>query len=468
MAVHLRSKLALASTLLAAACGGGSKHAPDAAGASDARPPSDAPPSDATPPSDAMPPHHTTYTTFEPASLVIGQADFAGGDRGDGAGGVYLPFGAAAWDGATFWIPDTGNNRVLGEAGFPAHDQPPATLVIGQASVDTTVTATTATGLDTPVGVRAAGGHLYVDDAGNSRILVFDAPPTTSGAAASFAIGQSDLTEGDTTCDAMHLDDPGDFVVAGNRLVVADTGHNRVLVWNSIPTTFGVAPDLVLGQGDFTHCVENDDAQNGNFGLPTARTMHSPRGVWTDGTRLIVTDTYNNRVLVWNTFPTTAFAPADFVLGQADGTTNDEHAGVDGFFSPELVDSDGTQLAIGDEDNNRVLVWTTIPTSNVGADVVLGQSTFDHVTRNDDDQDDFSDATASARTLSLPTGLAFIRDTLVVTDQGNHRYLVFGDLPCPTGQYETPPGSGTCAPDPCVGACAGMLCDNSTGAAVCE
>ena len=34
--------------------------------------------------------------------------------------------------------------------------------------------------------------------------------------------------------------------------MVADTDNNRVLIWNSIPTTNGANADLVLGQDNFT------------------------------------------------------------------------------------------------------------------------------------------------------------------------------------------------------------------------
>ena len=36
---------------------------------------------------------------------------------------------------------------------------------------------------------------------------------------------------------------------------------------------------------------------------PTADHMYAPRGVWTDGTRVVVADSGNHRVLIWHTFP---------------------------------------------------------------------------------------------------------------------------------------------------------------------
>src|SRR5690606_38175173 len=48
----------------------------------------------------------------------------------------------------------------------------------------------------------------------------------------------------------------------------------------------------------------------------SASTLSSPRGLDSDGTRLLVADTLNNRVLAWTAFPTRLGQPADAVLGQ--------------------------------------------------------------------------------------------------------------------------------------------------------
>ena len=46
--------------------------------------------------------------------------------------------------------------------------------------------------------------------------------------------------------------------------------------------------------------------------------MLNPVSVTSDGVRLFVTDLGFNRVLVWNSIPTSNTAPADFALGQPD------------------------------------------------------------------------------------------------------------------------------------------------------
>jgi hypothetical protein len=81
---------------------------------------------------------------------------------------------------------------------------------------------------------------------------------------------------------------------------VADSGHNRVLAWNALPTKSGADADVVLGQGDFKHVAANDDAQSGKDGAaPTARTLAFPSGVALAGDALVVSDTLNRRALVF-------------------------------------------------------------------------------------------------------------------------------------------------------------------------
>ncbi|KYZ86951.1 hypothetical protein A3Q32_02715 [Alcanivorax sp. KX64203] len=128
--------------------------------------------------------------------------------------------------------------------------------------------------------------------------------------------------------------------------------------------------DVVLGQADFSSSMPNDGNQDGQTDeAPSARTLNYPY----------------------------------------DG-----------------VDSNGRQLAIADSGNARVLIWNSFPTANFQpADVVLGQSDFAHYVPNDDDQDGSMDSAASARVMISPTGVRFHQDKLLVSDEGANRVLVF-------------------------------------------
>ena len=51
------------------------------------------------------------------------------------------------------------------------------------------------------------------------------------------------------------------------------------------------------------------------------QSMSAQESVSGDGTRFFVADTANNRVLIWNSIPSTTNQAANIVLGQANMTT---------------------------------------------------------------------------------------------------------------------------------------------------
>ena len=166
--------------------------------------------------------------------------------------------------------------------------------------------------------------------------------------------------------------------LAGGRLIVADTGQNRVFIWNEIPTETHREPDVVLGQE-----VKTDTDRNAG-GKVTASSLMYPSGLWSDGQRLIVCDAWNHRVLIWTNMPTEDGQPADVVVGQRDFTGNEPNVnGVGATPSahslnwPYGVTSDGKRLFIADTGNRRVLVYDRLPTKNyAAADHVIGKPDF--------------------------------------------------------------------------------------------
>ena len=166
--------------------------------------------------------------------------------------------------------------------------------------------------------------------------------------------------------------------LAGGRLLVSDTGQNRVFLWNRVPTRTHQEPDVVLGQ------VAKDDTGRNAGGGVSAATLMYPSGLWSDGERLIVADAWNHRVLIWNSWPVRNGQPADIVVGQADFSANDPNvAGIGSTPTarslnwPYGVTSDGERLLIADTGNRRVLVYDRIPTDNfAAADAVIGKHDF--------------------------------------------------------------------------------------------
>lgn len=161
-------------------------------------------------------------------------------------------------------------------------------------------------------------------------------------------------------------------------LFVSDTGRNRVFIWNKIPKTTFQEPDIILGQ------LNNAETGRNSGGSISAGTLQYPSGIWSNGKIIIVADTWNHRVLIWNSLPTENGQPADVVLGQLDFESNQPniygigHAPSKHSLNwPYGVFSDGKSLWVADTGNRRVLCFDKIPTNNfTGADHVIGKPDF--------------------------------------------------------------------------------------------
>jgi len=282
----------------------------------------------------------------------------------------------------------------------------------------------------------------------DNSLVIFAGAPLADSNNSGIILGASDFTATPSaTCSADGLKNPQSVTFAGDKMMVADSGHNRVLIWNSVPTVSGTQPDLVIGQNSMNSCGGNDENQDGNEDFqPANRTLKNPTAVWSDGDKLLVLDSGNNRVLLWNHMPDENFAIADLVLGQPDFISAYENDGANDSSEDDPgdttlkqaltgLDSNGKQIFVTDSGNNRILIWNDWPQQNgEGADIVLGQSDYRHIAANDDDQDCWDEYSsicgttdkATLRTLNNPTGVYLNGTHLLVTDTGNNRVLAFG------------------------------------------
>jgi len=421
-------------------------------------------------------------TIGQPADVVIGQPDFATNGVGTGATSVYQAWGAAFAGPGLFLTGQyaPGLVHIASTAGSnPSPDftvwpiafrlQPPnvvytpgpvtrtpngglavrdfariavtktiptapATIdfVLGQPDpthiVSSPVSASVVAGQSGSLG---AGSAMLVPD--SNRLLVFDTPPTYNFEPASRVIGQAGFTTHSRVdyrgISASTLAGPADVAFAGGVVAVADRSNNRVLLYRSTDIAAGtLGATVVLGQPDAGSYVANFDQKT-----PNAARLSGPAGVALDGTHLIVADTENHRVLIWNTVPTVTGTAADVVLGQPDfagrrpnrgrGDRNGDgnsDADADGFFYPTGVSSDGTNLFVADRLNNRVLVWDAFPTANgQAANAVLGQADFTSALPNKGN----GPSTFAADGLNLPTGVTLVGTTLWVADTENNRVV---------------------------------------------
>ena len=87
----------------------------------------------------------------------------------------------------------------------------------------------------------------------------------------------------------------------------------------------------------------------------------APRGLHFIDGKLIVADTAQNRVFIWNKMPETPYQKPDVVLGQLFSTNTERNSGGEAnaanLLYPSGVWSDGHKLIVADAWNHRVLIW---------------------------------------------------------------------------------------------------------------
>lgn len=375
------------------------------------------------PPPPAMPPPPPPSPV---ATAVLGQPNYTSATVNSfGQGPASLNRPTAVWQIGTttrqLFVADQINHRVLR---FP---QPgtSADLVLGQ---DTFVGiaqnrglgSTQPGGIAQPLDVSSDGTRLAVADFGNNRVLIWNTLPTQNGQLPDVVLGQPGASVGipnnPPIRSALQFRGPVGIASDGTRLVLSDSQSHRVLIWQRIPRDGKTPPDVVLGQPNDTVILPNT-----GMSMPNESTLSSPAGVSLDGGRLVVADSSNNRVLVWNQIPTKNAAPADQVIGQPGFLTGTPKASTIGLNQPQSVVLANGTLLISDFNYNRVLIYRDPFRPNPTPEVVIGQPDLSTITANNGGQ--------SARSLSNPRELLVYKGKLLVADRGNNRVLIWNTLP---------------------------------------
>jgi len=369
----------------------------------------------------------------EGATHVICQASYGTESTGAGAAECFRPVGV--WFDAPrdrLYVSESINNRVhVYSTGATFSEFSLAAVnVLGQPTLGAALFAETSRSrIADPAGlvVNPADGRLYLAENSSNRILIFDAATLSDGEDAEDLIGQYDETSYTSPVPRYTKAAPGNapnlFGLSGpraveidpvrHRLFVADTLNSRVLMYelDSSNRLIDRIPDAVLGQGDFTTGTS----------VTTQAGVAGPGGLAWDSTtdRLFVSDTGNNRVLVYDTATVTSGEPAITVLGQGDFTSSGSATAQNRLQSPGglALDTAGRRLFVADRDNNRVVVFDVAAVTNgENAVNVLGQPDF--VT---------ADVNLTAASLTTPRGLAYdsTRQRLFVADTDNSRVLMF-------------------------------------------
>ena len=206
-----------------------------------------------------------------------------------------------------------------------------------------------------------AAGNLWVTDSGNNRVLRFPAAVLTAGTnapAADLAIGQANLVSSvsatsQTSLTGLATPTGVTFDSAGNMLVADQFG--RVVVYPP-GATFSSSATMLLG-----------------IASPAATTPINNTGVanaiavYATAANIFVSDSGNNRVLVYppittlTTAPSAGSPPATAVIGQTLFTTGAPNGGNPEASSTTLntpvdIAASPTELFVTDSKNNRVLV----------------------------------------------------------------------------------------------------------------
>jgi len=315
------------------------------------------------------------------ANVALGQSSFTTGGARSGASGLSQP-SHAVLAGMITYVVDTGNNRLLVYTAALATGMS-ASAVLGQATLMGAATnqggGPGANTLSAPSAALVDGTNLYVADRGNHRLLRFSAPPATNASAAQ-VVGQPNSTSGNVdakTVNGSGFDGIACLATSGNNIIVGDRYNSRVMVFDK--------GDLhlvsVVGKSSSTaHCSSTQSA----FpcpATPSASSLDTVGGCAVDGSgRLYVADERNNRVLVWSSVPTTNGAPASFVLGQDNFTSKVSQSGTNaaGWLPrPTSVSVQGNKLFVTTASRGRMLAYDLPITANHQlATMVVGQPDF--------------------------------------------------------------------------------------------
>jgi hypothetical protein len=302
-----------------------------------------------------------------------------------------------------------------------------ADLALGQSSLTlntSNVPSLSAQTLSNPYNSTIAAGKLFVSDTANNRILIWNTIPTSTQQAADLVLGQPNMTTGTCntgTISAQSLCGPTFVHSDGTRLVVSDESNSRVLIWNTIPTVDRQAADVVIGQPNMTSNVDYSLS-------PAANTLYFPGGVFISGTKLFVVDSGDNRILIWNTIPTTDQQAADVVMGQPDMISSAAATTSSTLSYPYMLLVHNGQIFVSDFGNSRVLIWNSVPTSNgVAANIVIGQPDFTTAGTNT--------GGVSASSLAEAAGPAVDEQgRFYMADYSNNRILIWNQIPTANNQ----------------------------------
>ena len=401
----------------------------------------------------------SSFSNGQKADIVVGQLDLVttfaqGPNRGTGSRttGLATPVGLAVDANGNLYVADCANNRVLR---FPKPFSQSTILpdmVIGQADFSHNA-ANGATGVIGPATLLLnpgspfaaylaidSSGNLWVADAGNNRVLRFNASALSNGAsgpAADLVLGQMDFVSGGfngytpTSLTQLHVPTGLAFDTLGNFFVSESNGQpGRVLVFNHPGANGQGAARLVGEPGPVPTTPVNALQLSGN----TA-------GLAVVNNGLAIADGGYNRILLyapvnqWTSDMSSQHPIA--VLGQNDYVSSVANQGLPEssattLSAPSGIAFSGTELFIADASNYRVVVDPLNGTTFGPATRVLGQDAMNFNTVNLIEGREVRFTTSpngnSAADAGIVVDLKSTPPHLYIADTYNNRVLGYNDL----------------------------------------
>lgn len=283
-------------------------------------------------------------------------------------------------------VSDTGNHRVLIWKGVPISNKP-ADVVLGQRDFygdSPNAGGDVERGLFMPTGVFLSDdGKLFIADAWNHRILMWEKLPEENFSKPHHVIGQSSLKRIDRDmlfwCFGVYYDNSGFYV--------CDTGNRRILRWKDIPDSMQIPDDIYEG-------------------------FSWPHSICRMDNRFFVADagTGVSKVYVFGNSLKDA-SLCSFYIGHKEGC--DESS----LNLPYGVSASDDLLFVADTSNNRVLIFKELE-KDIKPIAVVGQRNFFECGENRWERvDEYS--------LCWPYAVFAMGKVFLVADTGNNRVLIY-------------------------------------------